>query len=132
MCNIHWWGFGFEPVSPERKARERWLEVQYPTDQNVLFSFFFYISMAGEKPGAPANVLWGLFKFSLLCFFLSFYKSFKVYTAVYKRVCIEMFLVMTDKTSSEMLRLYEALIRDIANIDLNRISQGNFSFILKI
>lgn len=88
--------------------------------------------MAGEKPGAPANVLWGLFKFSLLCFFLSFYKSVKVYTAVYKRVCIEMFLVMTDKTSSEMLRLYEALIRDIANIDLNRISQGNFSFILKI
>ena len=88
--------------------------------------------MAGEKPGAPANVLWGLFKFSLLCFFLSFYESVKVYTAVYKRVCIEMFLVMTDKTSSEMLRLYEALIRDIANIDLNRISQGNFSFILKI
>ena len=76
-----------------------------------LFSFFFYISMAGEKPGAPANVLWGLFKFSLLCFFLSFYESVKVYTAVYKRVCIEMFLVMTDKTSSEMLRLYEALIR---------------------
>ena len=88
--------------------------------------------MAGEKPGAPANVLWGLFKFSLLCFFLSFYESVKVYTAVYKRVCIEMFLVMTDKTSSEMLRLYEALKRDIANIDLNRISQGNFSFILKI
>ena len=97
-----------------------------------LFSFFFYISMAGEKPGAPAHNLWGLFKFSILCFFLSFYESVKVYTAVYKRVCIEMFLVMTDKTSSEMLRLYEALIRDIANIDLNRISQGNFSFILKI
>ena len=88
--------------------------------------------MAGEKPGAPAHNLWGLFKFSILCFFLSFYESVKVYTAVYKRVCIEMFLVMTDKTSSEMLRLYEALKRDIANIDLNRISQGNFSFILKI
>ena len=88
--------------------------------------------MAGEKPRAPANVLWGLFKFSLLYFLFSFYKNVKAYTAVYKQVCIELYLVMTDNTSSEMLRLYEALIRDIANIDLYRISQDNFYFILKI
>ena len=86
--------------------------------------------MAGEKPGASANVLWGLFKFSLLYFFFFSYKSVKVYTTVHKLVCIELLLVMTVKTNEtgEMFRLHEALVRDMANIDLNRMSQGIFLF----
>ncbi|KAL7379593.1 hypothetical protein ABVT39_002008 [Epinephelus coioides] len=56
-------------------------------------------SMAGEKPGASTNVLWGLFKFSFM--YCTYYKSVKVYTTVHKLVCIELLLVMTDKTSSK-------------------------------
>lgn len=84
--------------------------------------------MAGEKPGAPVNVLWGLFKFVFLYFFFFFHESVKVYNAVHKVVYTELHLVMTatDREESEMLTLHDALIGDIASQFHN-----TFSFILK-